>query len=49
VFGDAVALYLCEEGPLDGTSSTVVDLAHGEMRILRAGAVAEADLLAALD
>ncbi|MGZ8606426.1 MAG: L-threonylcarbamoyladenylate synthase [Actinomycetota bacterium] len=49
VFGDAVALYLCEEGPLDGTSSTVVDLAHGAMRILRAGAVAEAELLAALD
>jgi tRNA threonylcarbamoyl adenosine modification protein (Sua5/YciO/YrdC/YwlC family) len=37
VFGDRVAVYLCEDGPLMGTASTVVDLAHGAPRILRAG------------
>jgi tRNA threonylcarbamoyl adenosine modification protein (Sua5/YciO/YrdC/YwlC family) len=37
VFGDLVAVYLCEDGPLVGTASTVVDLAHGAPRILRAG------------
>jgi L-threonylcarbamoyladenylate synthase len=37
VFGDRVAVYLCEEVPLVGTASTVVDLAHGAPRILRAG------------
>jgi tRNA threonylcarbamoyl adenosine modification protein (Sua5/YciO/YrdC/YwlC family) len=36
-FGDRVAVYLCEEAPLVGTASTVVDLAHGAPRILRAG------------
>jgi len=41
LFGDAVAVYLCEEEPLSGTPSTVVDLAHGEVRILRPGAVPE--------
>lgn len=38
-FGDAVAVYLCEEDPLEGAPSTVLDLAHGEPRILRHGAV----------
>ncbi len=48
VFGDAVAVYLCQETPLEGAPSTVVDLAHGELAVLREGAVGEADLLAAL-
>ena len=39
VFGDDVAVYLCDEAPLSGASSTVVDLAHGEPRVLRWGAV----------
>ncbi|HEX7248512.1 MAG TPA: L-threonylcarbamoyladenylate synthase [Actinomycetota bacterium] len=37
VFGDLVAIYLCEEGPLQGASSTVLDLAHGPATILRSG------------
>ncbi len=36
-FGDLVAVYLCQEQPLAGRVSTVVDLAHGDARILRAG------------
>jgi tRNA threonylcarbamoyl adenosine modification protein (Sua5/YciO/YrdC/YwlC family) len=49
LFGDDVAVYLCEEEPLSGTASTVVDLAHGEARILRPGAVPEDEVLAALE
>jgi tRNA threonylcarbamoyl adenosine modification protein (Sua5/YciO/YrdC/YwlC family) len=37
IFGDLVAVFLCEDAPLAGTASTVVDLAHGAPRILRAG------------
>jgi tRNA A37 threonylcarbamoyladenosine synthetase subunit TsaC/SUA5/YrdC len=48
VFGDAVAVYVCEERPLEGTASTVVDLAHGAARIVRLGDAREADVLAAL-
>lgn len=44
VFGDAVSVYLCEERPLAGLPSTVVDLAHGEARVLRRGGVDEADV-----
>ena len=47
-FGDAVAVYLCEESPLAARPSTVVDLAHGEARILRIGAVGEPDVEALL-
>lgn len=39
VFGDAVSVYLCEEAPLSGTASTVVDLAHGTPVILREGSI----------
>jgi L-threonylcarbamoyladenylate synthase len=39
-FGDDVAIYLCQEEPPAGTASTVVDLAHGDVRVLREGAVA---------
>ncbi len=38
-FGAAVVVYLCEEAPLGGDASTVVDLAHGPARLLRAGAL----------
>jgi tRNA threonylcarbamoyl adenosine modification protein (Sua5/YciO/YrdC/YwlC family) len=46
-FGDAVAVYLCQDDPLQGRSSTVLDLAHGPARVLREGDV-EADALARL-
>ena len=48
VFGDAVDVYLCEREPLRGRASTVVDLARGELRVLREGAVSEADVRAML-
>lgn len=48
VFGDAVEVYLCEQAPLSGAPSTVVDLTGPDLRIVRAGAVAEDELLAAL-
>lgn len=41
VFGAAVSVYLCEEIPLVGRASTVLDLAHGEPVILRQGSVEE--------
>ncbi|HSJ50310.1 MAG TPA: L-threonylcarbamoyladenylate synthase [Actinomycetota bacterium] len=47
-FGETVAIYLCDPAPLTGPASTVVDLAHGDPRILRAGAVAQTDVWAAL-
>jgi L-threonylcarbamoyladenylate synthase len=47
VFGDLVAVYLCEQQPLAGTASTVVDLTHEDARILRAGEV-DADHIAQL-
>ena len=39
-FGDAVDVYLCQDEPLEGMASSVVDLAHGSARLLRAGSVA---------
>lgn len=39
LFGEDVAVYLCQDGPLDGIASTVVDLAHGPASILRDGAL----------
>jgi tRNA threonylcarbamoyl adenosine modification protein (Sua5/YciO/YrdC/YwlC family) len=44
VFGDAVAVYLCEDVPVEGRASTVVDLAHGDPVILREGDVSEGDI-----
>lgn len=38
-FEDRVAVYLCQDTPLEGTASTVVDLSHGDTRLLREGAV----------
>jgi len=46
-FGDLVAVYLCEEHPLVGVSSTVVDLTDG-LRVLREGGVPEAAIRVAL-
>lgn len=43
-FGDLVAVYLCEDRPLEGASSTVVDLAHGAARLLRRGALGADDI-----
>lgn len=37
VFADLVAVYLCQEEPLAGAVSTVVDLTGDDARILRAG------------
>jgi tRNA threonylcarbamoyl adenosine modification protein (Sua5/YciO/YrdC/YwlC family) len=48
VFGASVAVYLCDEDPLEATPSTVVDLAAGDVRILRRGAVDEDAVHAAL-
>ena len=48
VFGDAVAVYLCDEGPLGQVASTVVDLTGDRPRMLRTGAVTEDDVRAAL-
>jgi L-threonylcarbamoyladenylate synthase len=41
-FGDRVAVYLCEPEPLVGSASTVVDLGHGDPRIVRTGGAAGA-------
>ena len=38
-FGDRVAVYLCQEQPLSGSASTVVDLSQQGARVLRAGGV----------
>jgi tRNA threonylcarbamoyl adenosine modification protein (Sua5/YciO/YrdC/YwlC family) len=38
-FGDSVAVYLCEEAPLEGRASTVVDLTADPPRALREGDV----------
>lgn len=48
VFGDRVAVYLCESSPLEGRASTVVDLTGGEPRFLRIGALAESAVVHAL-
>ncbi len=47
-FGHVVAVYLCQDEPVAGRPSTVLDLSLGEPRILRAGALAEGDIRAAL-
>lgn len=43
-FGSSVAVYLCQEVPLEGAASSVVDLAHGPARLLRTGAVPTATI-----
>jgi tRNA threonylcarbamoyl adenosine modification protein (Sua5/YciO/YrdC/YwlC family) len=47
-FGDDVAVYLCEDVPLVGAASTVLDLAHGPARVLRDGSVSRSALAALL-
>jgi L-threonylcarbamoyladenylate synthase len=44
VFGDDVAIYLCQDEPLGGVASTVVDLCSGWARIVRAGSITGQDL-----
>jgi tRNA threonylcarbamoyl adenosine modification protein (Sua5/YciO/YrdC/YwlC family) len=39
LFGEHVAVYLCQDERLDGVASTVLDLAHGPASILRDGAL----------
>jgi L-threonylcarbamoyladenylate synthase len=39
VFGDHVAVYLCQEEPSIGVASTVLDLAHGSATIIREGSL----------
>jgi L-threonylcarbamoyladenylate synthase len=38
-FGELVAVYLCQDEPLAGAASTVVDLAGADVRLVRAGAL----------
>lgn len=49
VFGDRVAVYLCDSTPLEGAASTVVDLAHGEPRVLRVGALGPDEVFSTLE
>lgn len=44
VFGDAVAVYLCADGPLGQVASSVIDLSGREPRMLRTGTVSEDDV-----
>ena len=37
LFGEDVAVFLCQGDPLEGAASTVLDLAHGPASILREG------------
>jgi tRNA threonylcarbamoyl adenosine modification protein (Sua5/YciO/YrdC/YwlC family) len=39
VFGERVSVYLCQDEPLVGTASTVVDLTGDDARLVRAGAL----------
>ena len=48
-FGARVAVYLCQDEPLEGAPSTVVDATDGRLRVLRTGSLGEAALLEALD
>jgi len=51
VFGQGVAVYLCDlcdPEPLGGRPSTVVDLAGGTTRVLRAGAISDDEVADAL-
>jgi L-threonylcarbamoyladenylate synthase len=39
VFGRGVAVYLCEDAPLEGVASTVVDLTGPDLHIIREGSI----------
>ena len=43
-FGDRVAVYLCQDDPLGGEPSTVIDLAHGDAQVGRVGSIEETRL-----
>ena len=45
VFGDHVVVYLCQEDPLIGVASTVLDLAHGSATIIREGSLPRDELI----
>jgi tRNA threonylcarbamoyl adenosine modification protein (Sua5/YciO/YrdC/YwlC family) len=47
-FGDRVEVYLCAPDPLEGSASTVLDLAHGDPRVVRVGGVSEHAVVEAL-
>jgi len=38
-FDDLVGIYLCDEAPLDGVASTVIDLSQARPRLVRSGTV----------
>jgi L-threonylcarbamoyladenylate synthase len=46
-FRDLVSVYLCQDEPLPGTASAIVDLAHGDARLLR-GDETDADRISEL-
>jgi L-threonylcarbamoyladenylate synthase len=48
-FGTRVAVYLCQDEPLEGTASTVVDATDDRLRVLRTGSIDDEDLRAALE
>jgi L-threonylcarbamoyladenylate synthase len=48
-FGDQVAVYICEEAPLVGSASTVIDITGPDPRILREGTMTEAEIRRFLD
>lgn len=48
IFGDAVDVYLCQEQPLEGRASTVVDVTGPEPTIVRAGDLGGDELRRAL-
>jgi L-threonylcarbamoyladenylate synthase len=45
LFGNYVSVYLCQEDPLDGVASTVLDLAHGPATIIREGSLPRDELI----
>jgi tRNA threonylcarbamoyl adenosine modification protein (Sua5/YciO/YrdC/YwlC family) len=47
-FVGSVEVILCEEKPLEGSASTVVDISGDGMRVLREGAISQTDLERAL-
>jgi L-threonylcarbamoyladenylate synthase len=45
LFGEHVAVYLCQEEPMGGIASTVLDLAHGPATIVREGSLSREALI----
>jgi tRNA A37 threonylcarbamoyladenosine synthetase subunit TsaC/SUA5/YrdC len=42
-------MYLCQDDPLEGNPSTVVDATDARLRVLRTGSIGEAELLEVLE